>query len=343
MIFPLKKIGKAVYAGAAIPRYGALPFFLASRLALPVLLLFLAVHGAAAGDNSPLPLIPRLDSRDSIFKQYQSDVEASRRRLFSSGRYPAAGSEDRLKELASSMTIFSYIPGEGEELIGIAARCSMPYATLASLNRLSHAEDMAPGRLLLLPSIPGLFIPEKPANDLEKLLISGRRESGIILSVPREGATEKFFFIPGEDFTPTERLFFLNRGFNFPLKNFEVSSFYGPRKNPVTGKPGSHQGIDLAAPEGEGVYCVRNGTVLALGEDPVLGKYVIVGHDNDWVSFYGHLSAISTVLHAELQSASLIGRVGTTGQSTGPHLHFELRQNGRSRDPARLLGLFKGN
>jgi murein DD-endopeptidase MepM/ murein hydrolase activator NlpD len=104
-----------------------------------------------------------------------------------------------------------------------------------------------------------------------------------------------------------------------------------------------HRGVDLAAPEGAEVFAVKSGIVTDIGEDPILGKYVILSHENNWVSFYGHLSSIepNTSIRAEVQSGSLIARVGSTGQSTGPHLHFELRQNGQSRDPARLLGLFK--
>ena len=324
--------GKAGYRRADRFLYAALPFFL-------ILLSLLSNHGAAAQAISPLPAIPRLDSRDTMFMQYQQDVEAARRTLFSF----RGDAEERIKELASSITIFTYIPGSGEDLISIAARCNIPYGTLASLNRFSHGEDLSPGKTLLLPSVPGLFIPEKPLTDLERLLASVRQETGTILSVPREGRTELFRFIPGDDFSATERVFFLNRGFNFPLKNFAVSSFYGPRVNPVTGRQSVHRGLDLAAPEGADVYAVKSGVVLGIGEDPVLGKYVIIGHENNWVSLYGHLSAITTALHEELQSASLIGKVGSTGQSTGPHLHFELRQNGQSQDPARLLRIFKGN
>ena len=324
--------GKASYVRANRLLHQALPFFLIS-------LTLLAVHETSAQPISPLPVIPRLDSRNTMFRQYQQDVEAARLALFSSRQ----NTGERAKELAASMTIYSYAPGEGEELLGIAARCNIPYGTLASLNRFSHGEDMTPGRTLLLPSVPGLFIPERPHTDLEKLLASVRPETGTLMSVPREGRTELFRFIPGDDFSPTERVFFLNRGFYFPLRSFEISSFYGPRINPVTGRQSTHRGLDLAAPEGSEVYAVKSGTVLDIGEDPVLGKYVIIGHDNDWVSFYGHLSAIITDLHAELQSTNLIGRVGTTGQSTGPHLHFELRQNGQSQDPARLLRFFKGN
>ena len=322
------------------PGYPALPFFCArGRLFVSIiaLVLFFTADPAAGQALSSLPEIPRLDSRDTVFRQYLQDVEAARRDLFSARHNP--------EELAASLTIYSYTPSGEDEILGLAARCSLPYSALASLNRLPHGEEMVPGKLLLLPSIPGIFIPESPGNDLERLITSARAGEGgdgVIISVPLNGRTERFKFIPGDDFSPTERVFFLNRGFHFPLQNFRVSSFYGPRINPVTGKAGVHGGVDLAAPEGSEVYAVKSGTVSDLGEDPVLGKYVIISHENNWVSLYGHLSSIETALHAELQSSSLIARVGSTGQSTGPHLHFELRQNGQSRDPARLLGLFKG-
>ena len=343
MIFFPAGTGKAGCQRAYGPAETALPFFCSFRRRfIPVLVCLLAARGAYSAELlSPLPVIPRLDSRDTVFKQYLSDVEAARRLVFLSRQGPVITPE----AIVSSMTIYSYIPQAEEELLGIAARCSIPYGTLASLNRFSHAEDLVPGKVLLLSSVPGIFIPEKPGTDLERLLSSARADlqDQVVLSVPREGKTERFRFIPGDDFSPTERIFFLNRGFHFPLQHYQVSSSYGPRINPVTGRFGIHGGLDLAAREGTEVYAVKNGTVVDLGEDPVLGKYIIMSHENNWVSLYGHLSSINTALRSELQSGSLIARVGSTGQSTGPHLHFELRQNGQSRDPARLFGLSKGS
>jgi len=284
--------------------------------------------------DSSLPAIQRLDSRDTVFRQYLSDIEAGRRLLFSSRQRAA-------EELASALTIYSYAPGENEDLLGIAARCSIPYGTLASLNRYSHLEDLASGKPMLLPTIPGIFVPEIPSSDLERLIFSARQEAAVTLFIPRDGKTERFYFLPGDDFTPTERVFFLNRDFQFPLKYFQVSSAYGMRINPVTGKLGMHGGIDLAAPYGTDVYAAKKGTVMEVGEDQILGKYVIIRHENNMVSLYGHLLSIITSPNANVQSGTVIAKVGSTGQSTGPHLHFELRQNGQSRDPTRLLRLFQ--
>jgi hypothetical protein len=299
---------------------------------------FFLLPGAESGPSS-LPQIQNLNSRDTAFVQYLSDVENSRRLLFlarerknSPGYGPA--------EIAESLTVYMYMPKEGEDLLSLAARCNIPYGTIASINRLSHPEDLTPGRPVLLPSVPGLFIPEDPRTDLERLLVSSKAGKGDGVSITL-GEEERFLFIPGGDLGRTERVFFLNRGFHFPLQHFTLTSSYGPRLNPVTGKFGIHQGLDLAAPEGSAVYAAREGVVWELGEDEIYGRYIIVSHSNEWMSLYGHLSKIETALREEVQSGSLIGRVGSSGQSTGPHLHFELRQNGRAQNPEGLLRLFR--
>ena len=337
--------GKVCCLRVLKPKEAALLFFYASltrpsfRSLLLILTLTLIRAPAGANPVSPLPAISRLDSRDTMFKQFISDVEAARRLIFSP-RFNRAD-PSATGEVAALLTIYSYIPREGDTLMGIAARCSIPYGTLASLNRFSDVEDISTRDVLLLPSAPGIFFPETPNSDLERLLFSSREVVSPVLTIPREGKAEQFYFSPGDDFTPTERIFFLNPGFHFPLRHFQVSSLFGPRINPITGRNSMHGGVDLAAPEGSEVYAVKNGVVMDLGEDPVLGKYIIIAHENNMLSLYGHLSSISVDLNEELQSGNFIGRVGSTGQSTGPHLHFEIRQNGQSRDPARLLRLFR--
>jgi hypothetical protein len=171
----------------------ALPFFMPFlHKLLPFLALFFLAVPVSALDSA-LPTIQRLDSRDTVFKQYISDIEAGRRLIFSS-RNKAA------EELASALTIYSYAPRENEGLLGIAARCNIPYATLASLNRFSHLEDLESEKPMLLPTMPGIFVPEIPATDLERLVSSARQQNAVILSIPRDGRTERFYFLPGDDF-----------------------------------------------------------------------------------------------------------------------------------------------
>jgi hypothetical protein len=274
---------------------------------------------------SGLPRIFRLDNRDLGFVQYQEDVENSRRKLF--GR-----TGGRAGDLG--LTIYRHVPAEGEDLLSLAARCNIPYSTLATLNRLPHPPLAAE---MLLPSVPGIFVPLEPDSDLERLMAaarSGREGEELHLGA---GSAGVFRFFPGDDFSPTERVFFLNRGFRFPLRNFTLTSAFGPRINPVTGRFRVHEGLDLAAPEGTDVFAAAEGVVSETGSDPVYGNYVVLRHRDDWVSLYGHLSLVSVILRQELRSGSVIGKVGSTGQSTGPHLHFELRKNGRAQDPGRHL------
>lgn len=305
----------------------------AAALIAALVSLALSHVGAEEGPEPGFPVITRLDVRDTAFRQYLADVEAARRRVFNRGR-----NQENPETLAESLTIYSYNPSESGDLFQLAARCNIPYAALATLNRLSGPSDIRPGRMLLLPSMPGLFIPESPGTDLEQLLVSARAgEEGISLTFRRQDAVEHFYFIPGADFSASERIFFLHSGFRFPLRNYRLTSSFGPRVNPVTGVPGFHGGLDLAAPEGTDVYAVREGVVIETAENSVYGKYVMIRHGESWVSLYGHLSAITALLNSSVRSGSLIGRVGSTGQSTGPHLHFELRQNGKALDPGRFL------
>jgi murein DD-endopeptidase MepM/ murein hydrolase activator NlpD len=312
-------------------------------LRFPVLFVLASIvlfpAGAEKGESF-FPGINRMDNGDVLFRQYLADVEAARKRLFNRRDAESGEAAARDASLAESLTIYAYTPKPGEDLLSLAARCTLPYAALATLNRLSAADAELNGGLLL-PSMPGLFIPEEPRTDLEMLLASARNaERGVPLTVRREGTAEGFRFIPGEDFTPTERAFFLHPGFRFPLRNYRLTSPFGPRINPVTGTPRFHQGLDLAAPAGTEVFAARSGVVTGQGYDAVYGNYIIINH-GDWASLYGHLSEIYTVLLNGVRSGNLIGRVGSTGQSTGPHLHFELRQNGIARDPERYLYLFK--
>ena len=269
---------------------------------------------------------------DNGFRQFMNDVANNRRRLVVSRSSP--------EETAENLTIYQYTVRQGEDLFSVAARCNIPYSALASLNRLSSPVSLDTGRLILLPSCPGIYIPETPESDLEKLIGASRLEEqeSAELWIRVAGVQSIFHFFPGADYTPTERAYFLNAGFfRFPLQNFRLTSSYGVRANPVTGNVRMHQGIDLAAPEGTEVYAVADGTVIDIGDDPVYGIYIVISHRDRLTSLYGHLQRVETVLRLSVKSGTLIGRVGTTGQSTGPHLHFELRQDGRALDPSGRL------
>jgi murein DD-endopeptidase MepM/ murein hydrolase activator NlpD len=291
------------------------------------------------GATAPAPLISRLDNGDTVFKQYQEDVKSTRPRIFNRQR-----SGESAGTLTAALTIYRYVLREEDDIFSLAARCNIPYATLATLNRLNHPSSLGSREYILLPSGPGIFVPQDPASDIELLLVSTRigrpGDQGAAIRVrglASDTEPASFQFYPGDDFSPTERIFFLNSGFRFPLRTYRLTSSFGMRQNPVTGRYRLHEGLDLAAPEGTEVFAARDGVVSEAGYSPVYGNYVILRHGDNWTSLYGHLSKTEIILRQEVRSGTLIGRVGSTGQSTGPHLHFELRRDGQAQDPDKYL------
>lgn len=118
-----------------------------------------------------------------------------------------------------------------------------------------------------------------------------------------------------------------------PLEFSRVSSGYGMRFHPVTGQHKAHLGVDYAAPTGTPVRTVGDGTVEFAGVQGGYGNVIYVRHRNNQVTVYAHLSRIFVRKGQRVDQGERIGAVGSTGVSTGPHLHFEFRDNGQHRDP----------
>ena len=112
-----------------------------------------------------------------------------------------------------------------------------------------------------------------------------------------------------------------------------ISSPFGYREHPVEGEERFHYGVDLAADTGTTVSCFADGTVTAVGESSGYGKYCIVTHSGGYTTLYAHCSHITVSSGAEVARGEKIAEVGETGMATGPHLHFELHQNGAYLNP----------
>jgi len=124
----------------------------------------------------------------------------------------------------------------------------------------------------------------------------------------------------------------------WPVDNGWISSEFGRRKNPVTGEWGDyHPGMDIAAPYGEAVYAGASGRVTHAGWFSGYGKYIEIEHDYGYSTAYGHLSVIGVNVGTYVTKGQLIGRVGSTGYSTGPHLHYEIILWGEQINPRRMI------
>ncbi len=266
------------------------------------------------------PRIERLSLADPLFRQQQEDV---------------ARSYERMKQGLPLLPLifYQYYTGEEDSLFSLSARFNLPYETIATLNGIESSLSPLRNRRLLVPNQAGLFLPDKPRNEIERIMLSWRKPEGSPIEV--EGRV--LYFLPQERFHSVERAFFLQILFVFPLRQGTLSSSYGNRISPITGQPHFHSGIDLAAPRGSPVYAARDGKVIEKGIDPILGSYLIIQHTGNYQTVYGHLDSILIQLNQSVDSGMIVGTVGMTGATTGPHLHFEVRQKGRPVDPERLL------
>lgn len=112
-----------------------------------------------------------------------------------------------------------------------------------------------------------------------------------------------------------------------------LSSGFGLRKDPFTARAQKHSGVDLAAPKGTEVYALQEGRVTYSGWRGDYGRLVVVRHEDGTETRYGHLSERLVKEGETVDSNTIIGKVGTSGRSTGPHLHFEIRKNARPVNP----------
>lgn len=125
----------------------------------------------------------------------------------------------------------------------------------------------------------------------------------------------------------------LSSSFKSPLPSLVVTSSYGSRKHPVVKKVIAHGGLDLKAPTGTKVMAAQGGVVKFAGYSGNYGYLVVITHPNGYESRYAHLSKINVKKGQRVASRKLIALSGATGRVTGPHLHFEIRKNGKALNP----------
>ncbi|NLD38852.1 MAG: peptidoglycan DD-metalloendopeptidase family protein [Desulfatiglans sp.] len=119
----------------------------------------------------------------------------------------------------------------------------------------------------------------------------------------------------------------------------KISSSFGFRKDPFTGKRKFHAGMDLAAKEGSDIKAVMSGRVQMVDEQKGYGKVLVLDHGEGYATLYAHNSDITVKSGDWVQKGAIIAKVGSTGRSTGPHLHFEVRKDGQRLDPEKFFKL----
>ncbi|MCK5913671.1 MAG: M23 family metallopeptidase, partial [Desulfuromusa sp.] len=122
----------------------------------------------------------------------------------------------------------------------------------------------------------------------------------------------------------------------WPTKGW-LTSYFGMRKSPFTGRRVMHEGLDIAANIGTPVVATADGVVARVKYSPGYGKMVIIDHGYGYRTIFGHNSKTLVKAGQRVKRGDIVAKVGNTGQSTGPHLHYELRLNGVPIDPRKTL------
>ncbi|MCX8000025.1 MAG: M23 family metallopeptidase [Leptospiraceae bacterium] len=222
---------------------------------------------------------------------------------------------------------------KGDNFFKIMTRTGMDIDTISSVNSLSSPYDIRVGMLLYIPNMRGVYDKSDVLDDLQ-----GRKKIAEKYQIPLElpifdSELAEEWFIPGKTLSKLEKSFFYGLAFVPPLMELRTTSHFGKRIDPFTKKKTFHGGIDLAAPSGTSVYASAEGEVIFSGNKGGYGKLVVIRHILGYETRYGHLEEIFVTKGEKVRKNQEIGTVGSTGRSTGPHLHFEVRRFHKNQKP----------
>ncbi|MDR1941659.1 MAG: peptidoglycan DD-metalloendopeptidase family protein [Endomicrobium sp.] len=257
--------------------------------------------------------------------------------------------EIRRKHLATRVRdtkFFVYSVKNGDNLWKLAKKYGYSVHTLIGVNPQLTTYNVSVNQKLLIPSSGGSLHPVQKGDSWETIAEKydvDQKE----LQLKNFGVFElkegEYVFIAGKQ--PAVDLMNEQMQEKYALRSLFVSplggrltSVFGKRKHPTTGKTSMHGGIDIAVPSGTWVGAAADGTVIfASSNAGYYGTAVFIDHKNGYITHYGHLSSIHVKTGQKVKARQLIAKSGATGRVTGPHLHFTIKKDGKSIDPLKFL------
>ncbi len=241
------------------------------------------------------------------------------------------------------VTFQTYKVRQGDTISGIAKKFGLTnISTLISVNDIGNVRQLAAGQKLKIPSIDGIVYTVKKGDSLSG--ITGKYKVSLeqLLDV-NELTSETLtagqqLFLPGAAMDANSLRNAMGELFRMPIAaKFRWSSPYGYRIDPIAGVKSFHTGTDMACPTGTPILAAMSGKVTTTGINRVYGNYVIIDHGNGYQTLYAHMSKIIASKGQWVSQGTRIGLVGSTGYSTGPHLHFTVYKKGKLVDPMTVL------
>ena len=252
----------------------------------------------------------------------------------------SGGSRPPAQELPGTLTMRTHSVARGETISGIAAAAGLTLDTLVSVNNIQDVRKVPVGAQLKLPSQNGLLHTVKRGDSLSSIAAAYAVTTHAIADANNLPSSvihpNQELFIPGARMKQQELKKILGELFVYPTAG-RLSSPFGMRPDPFTGVRRFHNGIDLAGPTGTPIHAAMAGKVAKIGVHPTYGKYIIVVHSGGYQTWYAHLNKTRIEEGKIVDQGQLIGEMGNTGYSSGPHLHFSIFKNGSPVDPLKLL------
>ncbi|HNR78788.1 MAG TPA: M23 family metallopeptidase [Mesotoga infera] len=237
--------------------------------------------------------------------------------------------------------LVTYVVRSGDSIHTISRELGVSMSTIIDFNDLSDPNNIKAGDRLKLPQPDGLIYEVQSGDTIDgiaklffapvKELLSANNLSSSSLINPGQRVFIPMSLINMYQYVPQ------STPYRWPVYGV-ISSSYGWRTHPVNGGASFHSGLDIAAPQGTPIFAASKGVVIAAGVNGGYGNAVDIQHDNGYVTRYGHMSKICVYVGQRVDAGSLIGRVGSTGVSTGPHVHFEVKDpKMNTLDPLSML------
>ncbi len=283
------------------------------------------------------------DSVEALYKLIADYALGEKPEYNSDGSLIGTEEIDVSKLIGQPVRYQDYKVQPGDTISGISKKFGLRnISTLIAVNGISNVRQVYSGQKLKIPSMDGLVYTVKSGNSLagisakfgvtlEDIVDVNELESGNL------SAGQKLF-IPGAKLDSETLKDAMGERFKIPLYvKYKISSHFGPRIDPIKNVKSNHTGTDFACPTGTPIHSVAAGTVSYVGESRVFGLYVIITHSGGYQTLYAHMSKITAKKGQQVGQGTIIGLVGSTGYSTGPHLHLSAFKNGRLINPLSLI------
>lgn len=237
----------------------------------------------------------------------------------------------------------TYTVQQGDTISSVCQKFGLKnISTLIAVNNINNVRSLRSGQKLTVPSLDGLDYTVASGDTIEGLSAKYNVSVEDLLDVNDLSSAVlqkgQKLFIPGAKMDSLALRRAMGEIFVYPITaKWRLTSRFGYRPDPFTGIKQHHTGIDMACPTGTPIKAAKSGKVSFTGYSNVYGKYVIVTHADGYQTLYGHMSRITTKKGQVVDQGSQLGLVGSTGYSTGPHLHLSVYKNGKLIDPLSVL------